>query len=274
MRSLSVTSGYALKSHDDESGAAIVCRDVNKQFYAYSHRTVSLREWFIRAVKRRPIHERRAEFSLRDFNLRVERGEAVALVGPNGCGKSTVLRLVAGIYEPTAGFVSTSGRIAAVIELGAGFSSELTGAENIELYGAIMGLSRAQRTRHREEIIEFSGIGDFVRMPVKYYSSGMVARLAFSVAINLDPEILLLDEVLAVGDQVFQEKCIRRLKAFHEKGGTLLAVSHNLGQVTELCSRAIWMQDGRIRLAGDIEPVLKAYKSSAETRDARNEPED
>jgi len=266
MQCSSVTSGSALKSHEDEDGAAIVCRDVNKQFYVYSHRTVSLREWFIRAVQRRPMHERRADFSLRDFNLRVERGEAVALVGPNGCGKSTVLRLIAGIYEPTTGSVSTSGRIAAVIELGAGFSSELTGAENIELYGAIMGLSRVQRARHREEIIEFSGIGDFVRMPVKYYSSGMVARLAFSVAVNLEPEILLLDEVLAVGDQVFQEKCIRRLKAFHQKGGTLLAVSHNLGQVTELCSRAVWMEKGRIRLAGKIEPVLDAYKSSAETR--------
>lgn len=258
-----------MKSPEDQNGAAIICRDVMKQFYVYSHRTVSLREWFIRSVRRRPIYTRHAEFSLKDFNLQVQRGESIALIGRNGCGKSTVLRLIAGIYEPSAGTVSTFGRVAAVIELGAGFNSELTGAENIELYGAIMGLSRVERDRHRDDIIEFSGIGDFIKMPVKYYSSGMVARLAFSVAVNLNPEILLLDEVLAVGDQSFQEKCIERLKAFHAEGGTLLAVSHNLSQVIQLCSRAVWLEDGKIRQAGNVHAVLKAYQSSLDKNATR-----
>jgi ABC-type polysaccharide/polyol phosphate transport system ATPase subunit len=249
-----------LKSSEDQNGAAIICSDVMKQFYVYSHRTVSLREWFIRSVKRKPIHTRYAEFSLNDFNLSVQRGESIALIGRNGCGKSTVLRLIAGIYEPTAGTVSTFGRVAAVIELGAGFNSELTGAENIELYGAIMGLSRAELERHRADIIEFSGIGDFIKMPVKYYSSGMVARLAFSVAVNLEPEILLLDEVLAVGDQPFQEKCIERLKAFHAGGGTLVVVSHSFDMVTHLCSRAVWLDGGTIRMAGEVGRVLGAYE--------------
>ena len=250
-----------MKSPEDTNGAAVICRDVMKQFYVYSHRTVSLREWFIRRVKNKPVHARQAEFSLNDFNLRVERGESVALVGHNGCGKSTVLRLIAGIYEPTAGSVSTFGRVGAVIELGAGFNYELTGAENIELYGAIMGLSRFERERHRDDIIAFSGIGDFIGMPVKYYSSGMVARLAFSVAVNLEPEILLLDEVLAVGDQAYQEKCMERLKAFHKEGGTLVVVSHSPKLLTQLCSKAVWMEGGRIKMAGEIQKVLDAYQS-------------
>jgi ABC-type polysaccharide/polyol phosphate transport system ATPase subunit len=253
-----------LRSPDDQNGAAIICSDVMKRFYVYSHRTVSLREWFIRSIKRKPIHTRQVEFSLNDFNLRVQRGESIALIGPNGCGKSTVLRLIAGIYEPTAGTVSTFGRVAAVIELGAGFSAELTGEENIELYGAIMGLSRVGLERHWDDIVDFSGIGDFIKMPVKYYSSGMVARLAFSVAVNLEPEILLLDEVLAVGDQSFQEKCLKRMKEFHSKGGTLLVVSHNLNLVSHLCSGAVWMDKGKIRMAGKVSSVLQSYQSSIE----------
>ena len=263
-----------MKSPDQQNDVAIVCRDVMKEFYVYSHRTKTLREWFIRTVQRKPIHTRHAEFSLNDFNLTVRRGESIALVGPNGSGKSTVLRLIAKIYEPTAGTVSTFGRVTAVIELGTGFNAELTGAENIELYGAIMGLSRIQRDRHRDDIIEFSGIGDFIKMPVKYYSSGMVARLAFSVAVNLEPEILLLDEVLAVGDQTFQDKCIKRLKAFHAGGGTLLAVSHNLTEVTQLCSRAVWLEDGQIRMAGNAQSVLNAYRSSADNHATHQEEED
>jgi ABC-type polysaccharide/polyol phosphate transport system ATPase subunit len=229
---------------------------------------VSLREWFIRTVKGKPIHARRPEFSLTDFNLTVRRGESVALVGSNGSGKSTVLRLIAGIFEPSAGKVSTFGRVAAVIELGAGFSPELTGEENIELYGAIMGLSRVGLARHWNDIVEFACIGEFIKTPVKYYSSGMVARLAFSVAVNLDPEILLLDEVLAVGDQAFQEKCLKRLKEFHSKGGTLLVVSHSLDLVSQLCSNAVWMDGGKIRMKGPVASVLKAYRSGIGKFDA------
>jgi len=242
---------------------AVLLENVVKQFYVYSHRTTSLREWFIRAVRRRPIHVRSAEFSLKGFNLRVERGESVALIGPNGCGKSTVLRLIAGIYVPTSGTVTTAGRVAAVIELGAGFNSDLTGADNIEFYATVMGLSRKALARRVDEIVEFAGFRDFMEMPVKYYSSGMQARLAFSVAVNVEPDILLLDEVLAVGDQAFQEKCLERLKSYQARGGTLVVVSHDLDMVRKLCSRAVWLQNGMTRLDGKMEEVLDAYRSSA-----------
>lgn len=252
-----------MRSHDLNAAPAVVCRGVVKRFYLYSHRTTSLREWFIRTALGRPIHVRHAEFSLRDFNLRVERGETVALIGPNGCGKSTVLRLIAGIYMPTEGTVETSGRVAAVIELGAGFNMELTGAENVELYGSIMGLGRERLARHFEEIVSFAGIGKFIDTPVKYYSSGMMARLAFSVAVNAQPDILLLDEVLAVGDQSFQEKCAERLRAFQAGGGTMVIVTHNLNSVSALCSRAVWLENGSIRMEGDADAVAQSYRACA-----------
>jgi len=188
----------------------------------------------------------------------------VALIGPNGGGKSTILRLIAGIYKPTAGTVETFGRIASVIELGAGFNMELTGTENVELYGSIMGLSRDRLARHYEEIVSFAGIGKFIDTPVKYYSSGMLARLAFSVAVNGQPDILLLDEVLAVGDQSFQEKCFERLRAFHASGGTMVVVSHDLHTVSAFCSRAVWLENGSTRMEGDARAVAEAYRAGAQ----------
>jgi ABC-type polysaccharide/polyol phosphate transport system ATPase subunit len=226
---------------------------VSKRFYFYEHRTSSLREWFIRRVLRRPIHVRRAAFSLRGVNLRVEPGEAVALLGHNGSGKSTVLRLVAGIYQPTAGTIRTSGRITAVIELGAGFHPELTGAENIRLYGAVLGLTRRELAEHYEDIVEFAGMGDSLDTPLKYYSSGMEARLAFSVAVCLQP---------AVGDAEFRTRCLARLCDFREQGGTLLLVSHELEQVRALCTRGIWLREGRVIMDADIETVLAAYRAA------------
>jgi ABC-type polysaccharide/polyol phosphate transport system ATPase subunit len=253
-----VTREFVLKSPKD-NGAAVLCRNVIKEFYIYSHRTASLREWFVRTLKRKPLQLRHAEFSLKDFNLEIKKGESIALVGPNGCGKSTVLRLIAGIYEPTTGTVDTFGRIGAVIELGAGFSHELTGEENVKLYGAIMGLSRSQLESHFDEIVDFSGIGEFIDLPIKYYSSGMQARLAFAVVVCLEPDIILLDEVLAVGDQSFQKKCIDRLQTFLSNGGTMVVVSHNSAQVKDLCTRAVWMENGNIRMIGEIDPVMQAY---------------
>jgi ABC-2 type transport system ATP-binding protein len=239
---------------------AIALRGVSKRFYFYEHRTSSLREWFIRRVLRRPIHVGRAAFTLHDVDLTVGRGEAVALLGRNGSGKSTVLRLIAGIYQTSSGTVRTEGRITAVIELGAGFHPELTGAENIALYAAVLGLTHRELAEHYEEIVEFAAIPDLPDTPLKYYSSGMEARLAFSVAVCLQPDILLLDEVLAVGDQAFRERCLQRLRQYHARGGTLVLVSHELEQLRELCTRAVWLDQGRILMDGPIDMVLERYR--------------
>lgn len=244
--------------------AAVLCRDVVKRFYHYEHRTTSLREFFIRSILGRPIHVRRATFTLKDFDLRVGRGEGVALIGDNGSGKSTALRLIAGIYAPTAGIIETHGRVAAVIELGVGFNPELTGAENVALYAAVLGLTRREIAQRTPDIVEFADIGDFIHEPVKYYSSGMQARLAFSVALCVRPDVLLLDEVLAVGDQGFRERCLDRLHVFRKGGGTLVVVSHELETVGRLCERAVWLEHGRVRLSGPADAVTGAYRASAQ----------
>ena len=243
--------------------AAIVCRQVSKSFYFYEHRTVSLREAFIRTVRRRPLHVGAPTFMLRDFSLTVAPGEAVALIGPNGSGKSTALRLIGGIYTPSAGCVETRGRLASVIELGAGFHPELTGAENVALYGAVMGLGRAEIQARLPEIIAFAGVQEFTDVPLKYYSSGMQARLAFAVTVCVEPDILLLDEVLAVGDQWFRQRCLQRLRDFRVRGGTLVIVSHDLDTISELCSRAVWLDHGAVRMDGAVEAVTAAYRAAA-----------
>ena len=242
--------------------AAISCKDVTKRFYYYAHRTQSLRELFIRSLRRQPEHVRRANFTLKGFSFSVGHGESVALIGPNGSGKSTALRLIAGIYQPTTGSVQTHGRLAAVIELGAGFHPDLTGAENVALYGAVMGLTRAAIDVRFDDIVRFAEIGEFIDVPVKYYSSGMQARLAFAVTVCVDPDILLLDEVLAVGDQSFRERCLNRLHQFKANGGTLVIVSHDLETLSMLCTRAVWFEHGQIKMAGNMASVRKAYEES------------
>lgn len=250
-----------LKSSDQVPIPAVLCRRVTKRFYHYEHRTTSLRERFIRTVRGRPVHVRRAHFSLEDFNLEVQPGESVALVGDNGSGKSTALRLIAGIYLPTEGVLETCGRIAAIIELGVGFNPELTGAENVGLYAAVMGLSRSEIAARFDEIVSFAELGQFIYEPVKYYSSGMQARLAFSVAVCVDPDILLVDEVLAVGDQEFRQRCEARLTRFREMGGTLIVVTHDLDSAVEMCSRAVWLEHGRIRASGPAAEIVRAYRN-------------
>lgn len=241
---------------------AVECNSLSKRFQLYEHSTDSLRELFIRAVRRRPIAVGRPYFAVTDFNLRVLSGECVAIIGQNGSGKSTVLRLIAGVYPPTTGSVVTRGRVAAVLELGAGFHPELTGAENIALYGVLMGLSRRELAERYDPIVDFADIGDFIQTPVKYYSSGMKARLAFAVAVCVDHQILVLDEVLAVGDEAFRHKCHQHLFDYHARGGTLIIATHDLEQIEKMCSRAVWVDKGRQVMTGNVTEVAEAYRAA------------
>jgi ABC-type polysaccharide/polyol phosphate transport system ATPase subunit len=261
MASSIATPAFFPRSSEGAVAAAVELRGVSKRFYYYEHRTSSLREWFIRRVLHRPLNIRRAEFTLRDFDLRIDRGEAVALIGSNGSGKSTALRLIAGIYHPSSGTIVTRGRLTAVIELGAGFHPELTGDDNVGLYAAVLGLGRKELLARYEEIVDFAQTREFMDTPLKYYSSGMEARLAFAVAVCLQPDVLLLDEVLAVGDQAFRERCLARLRAYHANGGTLILVSHEMDQIRQLCTRAVWLERGAIWMDGDLSPVLAAYSA-------------
>ena len=221
----------------------------------------------------RPLH---TDFwALRDISFHVEPGETLSLVGPNGCGKSTLLQIVAGILQPTEGIVKTSGRIAALLELGAGFNPEFSGRENVYLNGEIMGLSRAQIDRAMPSIEAFAEIGEFMERPVKEYSSGMYVRLAFSTAIHVDPEILIVDEALAVGDAVFANRCVRKFQELRERKITVLFVSHDLGLVKQLSDRAILLLHGRIEAQGEPKDVINRYiglvleKQPAERKEER-----
>jgi lipopolysaccharide transport system ATP-binding protein len=245
---------------------AIELRDVSKRFYHYDHRTTSLTEFVVRVFRREPIHVRRSKFELQSLDLRVARGDSVALIGGNGAGKSTALRLMAGIYPPTSGSVTRNGRLVAVIELGTTFQPDLTGAENVELYATALGFSAEEVARRTPAIFEFSGVEEFADVPLKYYSSGMRSRLAFSIAVCAEPDVLLLDEVLAVGDEQFRHKCLDRLRAFSAGGGTLVVVSHDLATLGDLCSRGVWLDRGSVRLQGPIDDVVSAYLAEESAR--------
>ena len=205
--------------------------------------------------------ETKEEFqALKAISFRIEPGEGVAIVGSNGAGKSTLLSLVAGLVPPDQGTVKVNGRISPLLELGSGFHPDLTGAENVRLNAALLGLSRRRIRDLFDEIIDFSGIENkFIDEPLRTYSTGMVMRLAFSVAINMDPDVLLVDEILAVGDTAFQEKCFQKVHEFRNSGRSLLCVSHAAGMVQQLCDKAIWLDHGEMVMSGAIAEVLEAY---------------
>lgn len=197
--------------------------------------------------------------ALNKVSFRMDRGETVAVIGGNGAGKSTLLSLVAGLALPTAGQVDVNGRVAALLELGSGFHPDLTGAENLRLNASLLGLDRRRTNELFGQIVDFSGVADFIEEPLRTYSSGMMLRLAFSVAIHMDPDILVVDEVLAVGDHAFQQKCLDRILRLKQQGVTLLCVSHATGMVREFCERAIWLDQGQVIMDGKVEEVTDAY---------------
>ena len=238
------------------SNIAIKVLNVYKQFKVNSDKPYTLKERLIHSTKYK-IENRKI---LNGINIEIKKGETVALIGTNGSGKSTLLKLMTKIIYPTSGKIITRGKIASLLELGAGFHPDFTGRENIYFNAAVFGLSKKEIDKRLNDIINFSELGELIDTPVRTYSSGMYMRLAFSVAINVDADILLIDEILAVGDQHFQDKCFDKLKEFkNDKNKTIVIVSHSLDSVKMLCNRAIWIYDGKVRMDGKPEEVIKSY---------------
>lgn len=230
------------------------------RFNMASERIDNLKEYFVKLVKKQLMFQ---EFlALRDISFEVKRGEAWGLVGTNGSGKSTLLKLICGILKPYKGSVTVNGSIAPLIELGAGFDGELTARENIYLNGAVLGYSKDFMDSHYDEIVDFAELHNFMDMPIKNYSSGMAARLGFAIATIVRPEILIVDEVLAVGDVAFQEKCQKRMQEMLTNGTTLLFVSHAIETVRELCDHAIWINKGEVMMKGEVNEVCDTYLRS------------
>lgn len=221
------------------------------RFNMASERVDNLKEYFIKLIKRELMFK---EFmALRDVSFEVKKGEAWGIIGTNGSGKSTLLKLICGILKPYRGTVEVNGSIAPMIELGAGFDGDLTASENIFLNGAVLGYDKTFMQEHFDEIVEFAELQDFLEMPIKNYSSGMAARLGFAIATVVRPDILICDEVLAVGDYAFQQKCERRMNEMRKEGTTLLYVSHSIESVKEVCDHALWLDKGVVRMSGDVE---------------------
>ena len=240
----------------------ITVDNVSMRFRMDKNKTTSLKEWVVTHLLGKQQYE---EFSaLRDVSFEVKRGEIVGIIGRNGAGKSTLLKVISGIFKPTEGKVVTAGRVAPMLELGSGFDMELSGHDNIFLNGAILGFSEEFLKSKYDEIVAFSELGEFIDMPLKTYSSGMLARLAFSVATMIEPEILIVDEILSVGDAAFQEKSRARMMELMSGGTTVLFVSHSMNQIREMCERAIWLEHGQVRAIGETQEVCDQYEQDTE----------
>jgi len=260
-----MTSASLAGTEEPMARPAICIENLHKTFLL-RHRTAgTIKRAVLNAFLRNPVERREV---LKGINLTIQRGETAAIVGRNGSGKSTLLALVARVYKPTSGRIQVNGTVAPLLELGAGFHPDLTGAENLELYGAILGLTSRQIRERAAQIVEFAfdtpDLAEKIDVPMRNYSDGMKMRLGFSVAIHTDPDILIVDEVLAVGDEAFQQKCLRKITELQQRGKTILFVSHDMNVVRRVATRAIWLHDGIIRMDGDVDAVVDAYMRSAE----------
>ena len=243
-----------------EKKVIVKVEDVSIKFSLASEKFDGFKEYFIQRVKKKITYQ--DFWALQDVSFEVYKGETLGLIGVNGSGKSTMLKIIAGVMKPTCGSVKTSGVIAPLIELGAGFDFDLTAKENIFLNGTLLGYTREYLEEHYEEIVEFSELDQFMDVPVKNFSSGMFSRLAFAVATIGQPDILIVDEVLSVGDFHFQQKCEARINRMKENGATILFVSHNMEQVRNLCSRIVWLEHGRVRSIGDADVLFREYQKA------------
>lgn len=242
---------------------AVRAEGLGKRYEIYESGHARLKQFILpklqRVARLRPRDYYREFWALQDVSFAVCKGETVAVIGRNGSGKSTLLQIICGTLTPTLGTVETQGRVSALLELGAGFNPEFTGRENVYHSGAIQGITGSEMDTRFDDIAAFADIGGFIDQPVKTYSSGMYVRLAFAVAINVDPDILIVDEALSVGDVRFQAKCMKRIKTLQQAGTTILFVSHDVGSVRTLCDRAIWLDEGRLRMDGDVFPVTGSF---------------
>lgn len=239
----------------------IKIKDVSMKFNLGIEKNFSLKLFFINLFKKKEKTEKKDFWALKNINFEIKKGEVVGFVGCNGAGKSTLLKIVAGVMKPTEGTIERYGNICPMIELGAGFDMDLTAKENIYLNGAILGYSKEFIEKKFDEIVEFSELKDFLNVPVRNFSSGMVTRLAFSIATIVDPEILIVDEILSVGDIAFQQKSENKMKSMINGGTTVLFVSHDIKQIRELCDTVIWLDKGTIKMIGQPERVCDEYES-------------
>jgi len=240
---------------------AVRCDRVSKQFTLHHERPRSFQELFLNLLRLERVSSKEKFWVLHDVSFEAEPGEMIGIVGDNGAGKSTLLSLLSRIIKPTSGRIELNGRVGALLELGAGFHPDLTGRENIFLNGSILGFSKVEMTKIFDDIVSFSELERFIDVPIKHYSSGMHMRLGFSVAIHLQPDILLVDEVLAVGDQAFQARCLHRINRLKRQGVAIILVTHNLPEVQKMCDRAIWLDEGQIQAQGDVLDVIDRYVS-------------
>ena len=236
----------------------IQVEDVSMRFNLAQEKTETLKEYTVKLLKHQLFFNE--FYALRDISFKIEPGESVALIGRNGSGKSTMLKVIAGVMYPSKGQVTVCGSIAPLIELGAGFDMDLTGHENIFLNGAILGYSEEFLQSKYDEIVAFSGLGQFIEVPIRNYSSGMLARLAFSIATVVNPEILIVDEILSVGDADFQEKSRKRMLELMSGGTTVLFVSHSLQQIREMCDRVVWLEHGEVQKVGETDEICDQYE--------------
>ena len=244
--------------HIMENDVVVSVQNVDMAFNLNKEKVDNLKEYFIKLVTHKLEYKK--FYGLKDVSFEVKKGEHLAILGLNGAGKSTLLKTIVGVYKPSSGHVETKGVIAPLLELGAGFDPNYSGRENIYLYGAIMGYDRAFIDKKYDEIVEFSELGNFIEVPVKNYSSDMKARLGFSIATAVEPDILILDEVLSVGDAGFRRKSLAKVKSLFETGVTVLFVSHNIEQVKSICDKAILLEHGQIIAQGDVADVIPVYE--------------